>query len=164
MTLRKIKTIGFDAIQISAFGPIEPERLAALVAELELDVCITHSPWERMQNDLDSLIAEHQLLHCDTVGLGYMPNEFHGSAEGFSAFLKEMGEIAKQLAAAGLHFAYHNHAFELERFANGRLGLDMLIEDSNEKEFGFILDKPFIHFRNFLYCKYLFRTYCKIIL
>lgn len=46
LTLRKIKTIGFDAIQISAFGPIEPERLAALVAELELDVCITHSPWE----------------------------------------------------------------------------------------------------------------------
>lgn len=146
LTLRKIKTIGFDAIQISAFGPIEPERLAALVAELELDVCITHSPWERMQNDLDSLIAEHQLLHCDTVGLGYMPNEFHGSAEGFSAFLKEMGEIAKQLAAAGLHFAYHNHAFELERFANGRLGLDMLIEDSDPEAFGFILDTYWLQY------------------
>ena len=53
-TLRKIKAIGFQAIQISGFGPIEPGRLAALVAELELDVCITHSPWERMRDDLDA--------------------------------------------------------------------------------------------------------------
>ena len=74
-TLRKIKAIGFQAIQISGFGPIEPGRLAALVAELELDVCITHSPWERMRDDLDALIAEHRLLHCDTIGLGYLPSE-----------------------------------------------------------------------------------------
>lgn len=145
-TLRKIKAIGFDAIQISAFGPIEPERLAALVAELGLDVCITHSAWDRMQNDLDALIAEHQRLRCDTVGLGYMPNEFHGSADGFAAFIKETGKIAKRLAAAGLHFAYHNHAFELERFANGRLGLDMLMEDSDPEAFGFILDTYWLQY------------------
>lgn len=145
-TLRKIKAIGFQAIQISGFGPIEPGRLAALVAELELDVCITHSPWERMRDDLDALIAEHRLLHCDTIGLGYLPSEYHGSVAGISAFLKDAGEIAKRIADAGLRFAYHNHAFDLERLENGRLRLDMLIEDSDEKEFGFILDTYWLQY------------------
>lgn len=145
-TLRKIKAIGFDTIQISGFGPIEPERLAALVEELGLDVCVTHSPWERMRNDLSALIEEHRLLHCDTIGLGCMPGEFHGSAEGISAFLKEADVIAKRIADAGLHFAYHNHAFELTRFANGRRGLDLLLEDSDPDAFGFILDTYWLQY------------------
>lgn len=145
-TLRKIKALGFDAIQISGFGPIEPERLAALVEEIGLDVCITHSPWDRMHHDLDALIAEHRLLRCDAIGLGCMPGEFHGSAEGFAAFLSDAGEIAKRIADAGLHFAYHNHAFELARLENGRLGLDMLIEDSDEKAFGFLLDTYWLQY------------------
>lgn len=85
-TLRKIKAIGFQAIQISGFGPIEPGRLAALVAELELDVCITHSPWERMRDDLDALIAEHRLLHCDTIGLGYLRASITAPSRAFPPF------------------------------------------------------------------------------
>lgn len=145
-TLRKVKAMGFDAIQISGFGPIRPERLASLVEELQLDACITHSAWDRMHNDLDALVAEHQLLHCDTIGLGSMPQKFHGSAEGFAAFLQDAGEVAKRIADKGLHFAYHNHAFEMERFSNGRLGIDMLIEDSDPETFGFILDTYWLQY------------------
>ncbi len=137
-TLRKIKAMGFDVIQISGFGPMDPHKLGDLIHELELDVCITHNSYERLTNDLDNLIEEHRLMGCDAIGIGSMPNQFRGSKEGAQAFIKEFNEIAKKIADAGMKFGYHNHDFEFERF-DGRLVMDMLLEDT-VPEFGFILD------------------------
>ena len=44
-SLRKIKAQGFDVIQISGFGPMDPHKLGDLVHELEFDVCLTHNPY-----------------------------------------------------------------------------------------------------------------------
>ena len=137
-TLRKIKSMGFDVVQISGFGPMDPHKLGDLVHELDLDVCITHSSYDRIVGDLDNLIEEHRMMGCDAIGIGSMPQKFRGSAEGVEAFIKEMIPVAKKLADAGMSFGYHNHNFEFMRF-DGRLLMDRLIEDS-PKEFGFILD------------------------
>ena len=137
-SLRKIKAQGFDVIQISGFGPMDPHKLGDLVHELEFDVCVTHNPYDRFVNDLDNLIEEHRLLGCDTIGLGSMPAQFRTGKEGAEAFIKEFNEISKKIADAGMKFGYHNHDFEFER-VDGRLIMDMLIEDT-VPEFGFILD------------------------
>lgn len=137
-SLRKIKAQGFDVIQISGFGPMDPHKLGDLVHELEFDVCLTHNPYDRFVNDLDNLIEEHRLLGCDTIGLGSMPAQFRTGKEGAEAFIKEFNEVSKKIAAAGMKFGYHNHDFEFER-VDGRLIMDMLIEDT-VPEFGFILD------------------------
>lgn len=71
-TLRRIREMGFRTIQISAFGPMDPQKLAELVTDLDLYVCVTHSPFDRMKNDLPALIREHRMLKCDTIGLGSM--------------------------------------------------------------------------------------------
>ncbi|HIS69375.1 MAG TPA: sugar phosphate isomerase/epimerase [Candidatus Gallacutalibacter stercoravium] len=138
-TLRKIKKMGFDVIQISAFGKIDPQRLAALVDELELDVCVTHTPLDRLQNELDQVIEEHRMLHCDQIGLGGMPEEYRSSKEGLEAFLSMITPIAQQIHNAGMTFAYHNHNFEFEKF-DGKLIFDQLIEHTNPDCFQFILD------------------------
>ena len=137
-TLRKIKAMGFDVIQISGFGPIDPHKLADLIHELDFDVCVTHNSYDRFVNDLDNLIEEHRLMGCDTIGIGSMPNQFRGSKEGAEAFIKEFNEISKKIADTGMKFGYHNHDFEFERF-DGRLVMDMLLEDT-DPSFGFIMD------------------------
>jgi sugar phosphate isomerase/epimerase len=47
-TLRRVKAIGFDVIQISGFGPCDPDLLAGWIKEIGLDVCVTHVPWPRL--------------------------------------------------------------------------------------------------------------------
>ncbi len=141
-SLRKIKSLGFDVIQISAFGPIEPQRLAGLIHELGLDVCVTHTPYDRLTGDLDAVIAEHKLIGCDTIGLGAMPAQFREGGvtmEGYRAFLKMADEIGGKIHDAGLHFAYHNHNFEFQKL-EGKTVMDRMLEDTDPEKFGFIID------------------------
>lgn len=141
-TLMRVKKMGFDVVQLSGHGKIDPQRLADIVKSLDLDVCVTHTPYDRLVNDLDNVIAEHRLLGCDAIGLGSMPEQFRTSADGAKAFLASMIPVAEKLAAEGMRFGYHNHNFEFEKF-DGRRVIDMLIEDA-PKVFGFVLDTYWI--------------------
>ena len=139
-TLRRIKDMGFKTIQISGFGPMDPQKLADLVKELDLYVCITHSPWARMKDDLANLIKEHKMMGCDTIGLGAMDGVYRNNGEeGIRQFIKDVAPIAHQIKEEGLQFAYHNHNFEFARYGN-QTGMDLLFEETNPEEFHFVLD------------------------
>ena len=129
-TMRRIKSIGYDVIQISGFGPCDPELLAAWVKEIGLEVCITHTPWSRLADpaELKKVIAEHKKLECPLIGLGARPGDvFQNSYEGWTRFIKKTKEITKQIKDEGLDFSYHNHDFEFEKW-NGITAMDRLIE------------------------------------
>jgi sugar phosphate isomerase/epimerase len=44
-SLRKIKAIGYTAVQISGIGPIPDAEVKAIVDDLGLMICITHTPY-----------------------------------------------------------------------------------------------------------------------
>ena len=142
-SLRKIRDLGFTDIQISGFGYMDPEELAALVKELGLYVCCTHSPFDRMKNDLDQLIAEHKMLGCDTIGLGMMPRQYQGSLEALRSFIQDITPIAREMKAQGMQFAYHNHNMEFECW-DGAIPMDVLIAETDPDLFHFILDTYWI--------------------
>jgi sugar phosphate isomerase/epimerase len=130
-TLQRIKAIGYEVIQISGFGPCEPDLLAGMVRDAGLEVCLTHSPWARISDavELKKLIAEHKLLGCPYIGLGARPGDaFPNSWEGWTRFIKQAAEAARQIQAEGLGFSYHNHDFEFEKF-RGVPAIDRLIDE-----------------------------------
>ena len=130
-TLRRVKAIGFNVIQISGFGPCDPDLIAGWVKELGLEACVTHSPWPRMADpaELKKLIAEHRKLGCNIIGLGARPADgFPNSYEGWTRFIKKASEITKLIKDEGLDFSYHNHDFEFQKW-NGVTAIDRLIEE-----------------------------------
>jgi sugar phosphate isomerase/epimerase len=139
-TLRRVKALGFDVIQISGFGPCDTDRLASWVKELGLDVCVTHNPWARLADpaELKKLIGEHKKLGCSHIGLGSRPADvFPNSYEGYSRFIKKANEICKQVQGEGLTFGYHNHDFEFEKW-DGVPAIDRIIGEC--PDLYFILD------------------------
>ena len=95
-TLRRAKTIGFDVIQISGFGPCDPDLLATWVKEIGLEVCLTHTPWPRLADaeELKKVIAEHKKMGCPLIGLGSRPDSvFPNSYEGWTRFINKTKEI-----------------------------------------------------------------------
>lgn len=128
-TLRRIKEIGYDYVQLSALGPIDPAELRRMLDGEGLGACATHVSYQRLRDDLPALIEEHRILGCRHVGLGSLPHDMHDAA-GYARFAREGSEIARQLAAAGLTFSYHNHASEFQKHG-GRLGMEILYEDSD---------------------------------
>ena len=144
-TFAYLDSIGINTIQISAIGPIEPEKVAYLVDKYSMDVCVTHTSFDRMLSDPEAVVREHKMIHCDTLGVSCMPGEYSGSEEGVREFIKLTGELAKKLRDMGMHFAYHNHAFEFKKY-NGRRVIDMLIDDTDPELFGFIMDTYWVQY------------------
>jgi sugar phosphate isomerase/epimerase len=139
-TLRRIRAMGFEVIQISAFGPCDTGLLAGWVQELGLDVCVTHVPWPRLadREELKKVIAEHKELGCSQIGLGMRPGDvFPNTPEGWTRFIKKANAISARVRDAGLIFSYHNHDLEFQRW-DGVTTLDRLAAECPELDF--ILD------------------------
>ena len=129
-TFRYLNSIGINVIQISGIGPIPAEKVAYLVQKYNMDVCVTHTSFDRMQTDLDAVMKEHIMMGCDTLGIGGMPDAYRKDVAGIKEFIRITSEIGKRMHDNGLQFAYHNHAFEFAKLDNGRRIIDMLIEDT----------------------------------
>ncbi len=135
-SFRRIKEIGYEIVQISGVCDIEAERLKSYIDEFSLPVTCTHKPFELIVNATDELIRYHKVIDCPVIGIGAMPTVYHGSLEGARAFIRDTSEAVKKINAAGLAFAYHNHAFEFD-VKNPSL-FDVLIEEA--PDISFILD------------------------
>lgn len=142
-SLKKVKEIGYDAVQVSGFGPIDPQKLQTMLAEIGLEVCATHIDFDRLKNDLDSVIKEHKLWGCKHVGLGIMPEEYRDSAEGIRKFINEITPIARKIKDNGLQFIYHNHNVEFAKYGD-KTGMDILFEESDPAVFDFEIDTYWI--------------------
>ncbi len=117
-TILRCKEIGYENVQFSAVPNMGAEVWAQISRETGMDIVCTHSPFDRIINDTDALIAEHKIFGCPIIGLGWMPNEYHDSWEKFSKCLPLFEKAVAKIEAAGLHFAYHNHAFEFDKFTD----------------------------------------------
>jgi sugar phosphate isomerase/epimerase len=128
-TITRLKAMGYNAVQLSALGPIDPKELAAILRGEDMAAAATHVGWDRLRNDLPALIAEHKLWGCANVAIGGLPGDYR-NAEGYVRFAKEASEVALALRAEGLTFSYHNHSFELERFG-GSTALELIYDNSD---------------------------------
>ena len=138
-TFKKVKNIGYEAVQVSAIGPIDPVQVKKLADKEGLKIAATHVSYDRIKNDFDALVKEHKLWECEYIGLGGMPGQYRTSKEGFKTFAKEFSEIAKRFQDNGLSFIYHNHNFEFEKF-DGVTGMEILLKETNPTTFNFEID------------------------
>ncbi len=132
--MARVREIGYEAVQISGMGPIDPAECRKIMDDNGLTVAATHTGFERMRDETSQVIEEHQTLGCRYAAIGGLPNEYRTGAEGYRAFAKEASAVGKRLAEGGLTFGYHNHSFELEQF-EGRTGLAILYDESDPQYF-----------------------------
>ena len=135
-TIEKVSKIGYRFVQISAIGPIPAQTVADICSANDIGCVITHTAPVRILNETDSVITEHKAMGAGYVGIGSMPVEYRGSADGAKRFIDDYLPAAERFKAAGLQFMYHNHDFEFEKFDN-RLIFDILADCP---VFGFTLD------------------------
>lgn len=138
-SLRKVKEIGYEAVQVSGIGPIAPEIVKAIADEYGLTICATHVGYDALTNDLEATVQKHKLWNCQYVGLGSIPDSFRGTREGYEEFAGIASDIGRKLKEQGLTFIYHNHHFEYTKF-DGRTGMSILQGDSDKDAVHFELD------------------------
>ena len=138
-TLKKLKQIGYDTVQVSGMGPIDPKLLKSYIDELGIEICGTHVPFNRIVNDTAALINEHKLWNCPNIGIGAAPVEFTQRADGYKKFAEILEKPTKLISDSGLNFTYHNHEFEFKKF-DGITGMDILLNNTAPDTFKLLPD------------------------
>ena len=132
-SLKRIREIGYTAVQVSGIGPIPDAEVKAMVDGLGLTICNTHASYEELWHDLDKVVARHRLWDCEHVAIGSMPQAYRTSGSaGFARFAQEAAKVGEQLDKEGLTFSYHNHSMEFVRFGQ-RTGMDILFDETNPR-------------------------------
>jgi len=137
-SLKKIADMGYTTIQVSGIGKIAPETLREICDELSLKIVLTHTDNQRIMNETEAVIREHEILGCDYIGIGGMPEKYR-SATWYDHFALDFKEPAKKIANAGKLFMYHHHNFEFEKIGNKRM-IERLVEDFSPEEMGITFD------------------------
>lgn len=128
-TLKKVRQIGYTAIQISGIGPIDEAEVATIVADNGLTVAGTHMGWSDFVSNTDKVINKHKLWKCNHAAVGMLPAEYYTQA-GMKKFIDELASVAPKLATEGIDFSYHNHCVEFVKY-DGKVMLEELYEKAS---------------------------------
>jgi len=111
-TFQKVAKIGYSAVQVSGFGPVDQDEVARAAADCGLKIVATHLGWDQFLEDIDAVIERHKVWGCNHPAIGGIGAEYR-SADGIKRFVDELAPVAEKLAAADMDFSYHNHNWEL---------------------------------------------------
>jgi sugar phosphate isomerase/epimerase len=139
IAMQRIAAIGYTSVQLSAIGPIDPQAIKNICEENGLAIVLTHTNPERILTDVDAVIREHELLGCEYIGIGSMPERYRNE-DWIDQFAKDFAAPARKIRDAGKLVMYHNHNFEWERLSNGRTMMDVLLESMPADIMGITLD------------------------
>ena len=141
-TVKALKEIGYSYLQFSGAEFI-PERIKLVSETLDMPICLTHVPMDRIINDTDKLMEEHSLFGCKNIGLGMMPFEVVADEKQFKETVALLNEAGKRMAEKGFKFFYHHHHSEFFKH-NGQTAFDYMVE--NAPYINFTVDTYWLQF------------------
>jgi sugar phosphate isomerase/epimerase len=138
-TMEKIAFIGYRYVQVSGIGgSISPAFIKKAAKNNGLEVILTHTSPQRIKDETEKVIEDHDIFGCDGIGVGGMFGH-ERTEEGFLRFAEDFAPAIEKIKRSGKVFLYHNHRFEFERYG-GQTGMDILLENTDEDGFMLTFD------------------------
>lgn len=128
-SFRKIREIGYEAVQISGMTRPETGELKKMLDDNGLKCCSTHDPANAILKETDKVIDFLKAIDCPTTAIPSLPAEYR-SLDGYKRLAKEASEAGQKMKDAGITLMYHNHRFEFEKY-DGKTGLDIIYDESD---------------------------------
>lgn len=135
-SLKKIRQIGYQAVQLSAIGAMDgaSPQVSAVEAkkymdDLGISCSATHRSWDALSGNTEAEIEFHLTLGCNYAAIGGLPGRYESEGEqGYRQFLEDSAPVISRLKESGIRFGYHNHSHEFRRIGQGKSTLyDILI-------------------------------------
>lgn len=138
-SMEKIAAIGYDCVQISAVPSYDAKEYRNICDAYGLEIGLTHGNPDRIMNQTEQVIEDHQILGCPYIGIGCMPDRYR-DPQWTAYFAEDFTEAAEKIKAAGMKLMYHNHGFEFQHHLNGRDLLECMTDAMPADILGITLD------------------------
>ena len=119
----RLADMGYSNLQFSG-AVFQPEMIGRVCKKYRLQTVLTHVPIDRILNDTDKLMSEHESIGCRYIGLGSMNVN---DAEKCTETIKQLDMVGAYMEERGFKFFYHHHHFEFFK-RNGRTVFDEIVE------------------------------------
>lgn len=131
-TFKKLKQIGYQAIQLSARPFVPEEEMNALLDEVGLICCATHEPGDLILNQPEAVAARLHKLRCKYTAYPMPRGVKLDTAEDVAHFAERLNRAGKILSEAGIIFTYHNHNIEFRRYGSKTM-LEIIYEKTDPR-------------------------------
>jgi len=129
-TLKRVRQIGYQAIQISGVGPIPAERLRQIADDEGLAIAATHEPTPALLEQPEAIIERLNVLGTKYTAFGSTGMKDLADICAVREFLRKAEASAEKFAAAGKVLAYHNHAIEFYHYEPRKTVFQMIFEET----------------------------------
>lgn len=130
-TLRKVAAVGYGYVELAGYGGLSVREVSSLLADNYLKVAGSHIALDALESDLHTVIQENLELGNSHIVVPYLAEERRRTADDYKAVAETLSGIGETLQTAGMTLCYHNHDFEFKPLADGRIGEDILLENSD---------------------------------
>ncbi|MCL1859668.1 MAG: sugar phosphate isomerase/epimerase [Oscillospiraceae bacterium] len=130
-TMKKIAAIGYKYAQVSGIGGgISPYFIKQVSEDNNIKVILTHTSPQRIKNETEKVIEDHDIFNCAGIGIGGMFGH-ERTEDGYKKFCEDFAPAIEKIKQSGKVFLYHNHDFEFENY-NGKTGIDIVLENTDK--------------------------------
>ncbi|MFA6566601.1 MAG: sugar phosphate isomerase/epimerase [Victivallales bacterium] len=143
-SLKKVKKIGFDAVQISGLGPIDTAELRKMLDGEGLTCCATHESGQMIFDQPEKVVEKLNLLGCKYTAYPW-PHTSPKTEEDYKQLAAALNKSGKVLRDAGQVLTYHNHGIEFERFGK-KTGLEIIYDETSPEYLQGEIDTYWVQF------------------
>lgn len=126
-TLRELKKMGWDAVQISGLRGHTAEEIAETLQETGLKTAGMHIGLSEINSNLEEVLHLAKQFNTKDLIVPSLPEEYQNEL-GYRMVRSNLNEIARKIKPLGYTLSYHNHAFEFETEVDGVDALSYLLE------------------------------------
>jgi sugar phosphate isomerase/epimerase len=131
-SLKKIRAIGYQSVQVSGMGPIEDSELVKMLNGEGLVLCATHETCAKIVNETEWVIEHLQKLNCRQVACPSPGAYDLNDPAQVDEFIKKLNIAGEALHKANQVLSYHNHGWEF-RHLEGKTILDHIYDRTDAR-------------------------------
>jgi sugar phosphate isomerase/epimerase len=128
-TLKRVRAIGYQAVQVSGMGPIPETDLVQLCHDNGLTICATHEPSDTILNEPQKVVERLRNLGTRITAYPYPAGIQFDTLDLVKDFCRRLDAAGKVLHDAGLVLCYHNHHIEFRRI-DGKTVLEIIYAET----------------------------------
>ncbi len=130
--LNAIQKIGYTEVE-AIYATLDEIWPALKQTSLQpVSVHIDESIFSKGGSELESALASVKQHGFQYAVVPYIPVNERGGVDMFKRLAETLNQAGEKAQAHGLHLCYHNHAFEYKPLDGGKMGLEILMDNTQK--------------------------------
>ena len=131
-TLRKVRKIGYQAVQVAGLGPVDNNELARILEGEGLICCSSHENAATLLKSPEAVVEKLNILGCTYTAYPYPKDVDVSSYKAVRGLARALSNAGRVLIENGKVLTYHNHDLEFHRIKD-RTVLDIILSESDPR-------------------------------